>query len=132
MEEGLRASMSVINIARAGCQDPMMSHTRPWSIREVPERRLEDETDPQGPACTTETSVQRWRVVLRRGGGGENPVVPKAAAWSVFTPHITFPSLLDEGTSARILSETIYKREAGDTAAESPPSGAVLIAAKLV
>lgn len=68
----------------------------------------------------------------QEGGGGENPVVPKAAAWSVSPPHITFPSLLDEGTSARILSETIYKREAGDTAAASPPSGAVLIAAKLV
>jgi hypothetical protein len=57
-------------------------------------------------------------------------VAPEEAAGPAVVP-LTFANVLDEPTSARVLSEAIYKREISDIAAASSPLEAHRIAAGL-
>ena len=129
-ETGLIASMAVVNVARA---EPGFAHESLVNSRGAAgvaeEERVAAEEEEARRALQ---ALQNFGGVVGGGAqeGGGVQVAPEEAAGPAFT-FLTLANVHDEATSARALSEAIYKREVSDIAAASSPSEAHRIAAGL-
>jgi hypothetical protein len=128
-EAGLTASMAVVNVARAV---PGFAHESLVNSRGAAGVADEEQAVAEAEA---RRALQAVRNVGDAAGGGAQEgvdvqVAPEEAAGPAFAP-LTLANVHDEATSARALSEAIYKREVSDIAAASSPSEAHRIAAGL-
>jgi hypothetical protein len=128
-EAGLITSMAVVNVARA---DPGFAHESLVNSRGAAGLAEEERVAAEAEARRALQALQNFGGAVEDGAqeGGEVQVAPEVAAGPAFAP-LTLANVHDEATSARALSEAIYRREASDIAAASSPSEAHRIAAGL-
>jgi hypothetical protein len=128
-EAGLIASMAVVNVARA---DPGFAHESLVDSRGAAGVAEEERAAAEVEAHRALQAVHDFGGAV--GGGAEvgigGQVAPEETAGPAFAP-LTLANVHDEATSARVLSEAIYKREVSDITAASSPSEAHRIAAGL-
>ena len=137
IESGLGASfgahsrqpMAVVNVARA---DPGFAHDSLVNSRGAGAQAVRERSSQEDEALRAQRVLRGFGVVEEGGAReeGDSPGGPEAEVGSAFTP-LTFSNLLGEDTSARVLSEAIYKKEVGDITAASSPAGALHIASGL-
>jgi hypothetical protein len=128
-EAGLVASMAVINVARA---DPGFAHESLVNSRGPAGVAEEERAAAEAEAYRALQAVQNVGGAVDGGAqvGVDGQVAPEEAAGPAVV-LLTLANVHDEPTSARVLSEALFKRETSDIAAASSPSEAHRIAAGL-
>jgi hypothetical protein len=121
--------MAVVNVARA---DPGFAHESLVNLRGAAGVAEEEQAAAEAEAHRALQALQNFGGAADGGAqvGVDGQVAPEEAAGPAFVP-LKLANVLDEPTSARILSEALFKREASDIAAASSPPEAHRIAAGL-
>jgi hypothetical protein len=118
-EAGLIASMAVVNVARA---DTGFAHESLVNSRGAAGVAEEERVSAEVEAHRALQAVHNFGGAVDGGAqvGVNGQVAPEEAAGPAFAP-LTLANVHDEATSARVLSEAIYKREVSDITAASSP-----------